>query len=207
MLKGSHDHHQNHLQIKQDDKFYNRLLSKESSMANPSFRVYYGVAAGAVPFKWESQPGTPKHPSSTTTLPPLTPPPSYLSNSKKKPTKTPSRYKPFNNILPRLTLRKTHPSSGSSPSFSLSGSLSSSSSFSSYPRVSNFRGHSRFSSPRSSFSSRGEDEDQAIELPTSPSRFQVGHRGGDGLQGCNSLVIMKNAFLSIVGHGSSRGTA
>ncbi|GKU98273.1 hypothetical protein SLEP1_g11296 [Rubroshorea leprosula] len=70
------------LQIKQDDKFFSRLMSKEASAANSSARVYYGGARGAVPFVWELQPGTPKHPSADTTLPPLTPPPSYYSNSK-----------------------------------------------------------------------------------------------------------------------------
>ncbi|CAL9096460.1 unnamed protein product [Musa textilis] len=70
------------LQIKQDDKFYCRLLSKESSLTQPSFRVYYGVASGAVPFLWESQPGTPKHTASSTNLPPLTPPPSYYCSTK-----------------------------------------------------------------------------------------------------------------------------
>ncbi|KAF5771168.1 hypothetical protein HanRHA438_Chr14g0679101 [Helianthus annuus] len=44
-----------------------------------SFRVlYYGSAsAGSVPFMWESQPGTPKHTLAESSLPPLTPPPSY----------------------------------------------------------------------------------------------------------------------------------
>ncbi|KAK1409289.1 hypothetical protein QVD17_35815 [Tagetes erecta] len=44
-----------------------------------SFRLlYYGSAsAGSVPFMWESQPGTPKHALAESSLPPLTPPPSY----------------------------------------------------------------------------------------------------------------------------------
>lgn len=50
-----------------------------------SFRLlYYGSAsAGSVPFMWESQPGTPKHALTESSLPPLTPPPSYhqFSNS------------------------------------------------------------------------------------------------------------------------------
>lgn len=58
------------------------LVRKESSTENPSFRWYYSVKSGAVPFHWEIQPGTPKHPNSTVNnsslLPPLTPPPSYL---------------------------------------------------------------------------------------------------------------------------------
>ncbi|CAL5351599.1 unnamed protein product [Camellia sinensis] len=84
---------QKSLQIKQDDKFFSRLESKErSSMGSPSFRVYYGGVSVAVPFLWESQPGTPKNPLCDTSLPPLTPPPSYYSNIS-KPTKKHSRSK------------------------------------------------------------------------------------------------------------------
>ncbi|KAF8392435.1 hypothetical protein HHK36_022777 [Tetracentron sinense] len=57
MLTKSPDLPQKALQIKQDDKFFSRLISKESTKANSSFRVYYGDASGAVPFMWESQPG------------------------------------------------------------------------------------------------------------------------------------------------------
>ncbi|MBA0572832.1 hypothetical protein Golob_000140 [Gossypium lobatum] len=75
-------------QIKQDDKFFSRLMSKETSMANSSCRIYYGGASVAVPFMWESQPGTPKHTFRDNVLPPLTPPPSYRvsfeSKSKRK---------------------------------------------------------------------------------------------------------------------------
>uniref|UniRef100_A0ACD5XDS4 Uncharacterized protein n=1 Tax=Avena sativa TaxID=4498 RepID=A0ACD5XDS4_AVESA len=67
--------------------------------ANPSFRVYYSLRAGAVPFLWESAPGTPKRGAAAATganavvpessaagdggtatlLPPISPPPSYQS--------------------------------------------------------------------------------------------------------------------------------
>ncbi|KAK4775914.1 hypothetical protein SAY87_023875 [Trapa incisa] len=77
-----------HLINHEDDSssFFSRLLSKESSLGNPSFGVYYGGAGGAVPFLWESEPGTPRHgvfreglglPS----LPPLAPPPSSFRMS------------------------------------------------------------------------------------------------------------------------------
>ncbi|CAN1853530.1 hypothetical protein LINPERHAP1_LOCUS41051, partial [Linum perenne] len=55
---------------------------------NPSFRVYYGGSpvAVAVPFTWESAPGTPKHcwnfgfhDDDDNLMPPLTPPPSFYS--------------------------------------------------------------------------------------------------------------------------------
>ncbi|KAK9128173.1 hypothetical protein Syun_016970 [Stephania yunnanensis] len=66
-----------------------RTISKERSKADSSLRFYYGGASGAVPFTWESQPGTPKHRSfCDTSLPPLTPPPSYLLKSKKKASKS-----------------------------------------------------------------------------------------------------------------------
>ncbi|CAM0877253.1 unnamed protein product [Alopecurus aequalis] len=66
--------------------------------ANQSFRVYYSLSAGAVPFLWESTPGTPKRGGAATTtnavvpescgagdggatMPPpsVSPPPSYRS--------------------------------------------------------------------------------------------------------------------------------
>ncbi|KAJ8427677.1 hypothetical protein Cgig2_027984 [Carnegiea gigantea] len=65
------------------------LLSSENKKevlegGEASFRVYYGATGAAVPFMWESQPGTPKHPifdkSSDNIVPPLTPPPSYKSS-------------------------------------------------------------------------------------------------------------------------------
>ncbi|XP_077215486.1 uncharacterized protein LOC143850048 [Tasmannia lanceolata] len=205
MLRSSPDHSPNPLQIKQDDKFYRRILSKESSMTNYSFRVYYGVASGAVPFRWESQPGTPKTPVSSTTLPPLTPPPSYLFNCKKNPTKKPSISKTLNNIFPRLTPRKPLLSSKSSISSSSSASSSwslSTSSSQSPASVSNIRGHKHFASPMSSFASRVGDEDQAIGSPTSPLCFGVSRHNAGGHRGCYSMDVMKNALLSIIGHGS-----
>jgi hypothetical protein len=73
---------QSPLRITHDGEFYARLLTKESSLANPSFR-YYGAGPGAVPFGWESQPGTPKDCAScsitlsSSAVPAITPPPSY----------------------------------------------------------------------------------------------------------------------------------
>ncbi|KAK3126705.1 hypothetical protein QOZ80_7AG0560980 [Eleusine coracana subsp. coracana] len=66
--------------------FSSRILSRDrSNVANASFRVYYSLGAGTVPFVWESKPGTPKSaatPASTTnTMPPISPPPSYQSMS------------------------------------------------------------------------------------------------------------------------------
>ncbi|XP_052156819.1 uncharacterized protein LOC127774590 [Oryza glaberrima] len=72
---------QSPLRITHDGEFYARLLTKESSQGNPSFR-YYGAGTGAVPFVWESHPGTPKVDASSPFaeaggVPAITPPPSY----------------------------------------------------------------------------------------------------------------------------------
>ncbi|XP_054779668.1 uncharacterized protein LOC129287507 [Prosopis cineraria] len=80
-------------QIKQDDQFFCRLLSKESSLSCQSFRVSL-----AIPFEWESEPGTPKRPFSETPFPTLTPPPCYYiktamnMNSDKQKVKRRSRF-------------------------------------------------------------------------------------------------------------------
>ncbi|PSR93247.1 Uncharacterized protein CEY00_Acc27857 [Actinidia chinensis var. chinensis] len=141
MPQGGHDLPHKFLQIKQDDKFFSRLLSKEktpSSKAESSFRVlYYGGSSGSVPFTWESQPGTPKHHSfSDTSLPPLTPPPAYLTNPKKPNfmQKSTSKLNFLSTIFPRITSKKIK-NHVPSPALSLSSMASSgsSSSYSSTP--------------------------------------------------------------------------
>lgn len=122
--------------IKQDDKFFLRLKSKEaSSSANTSSRVmYYGETSIAIPFVWEAQPGTPKHPLSETSLPPLTPPPSYYSKKSNTNKKRNSKINIFSCILSRLvgttTRKTTHASSTLSRSSSPASSSSSSYSYS-----------------------------------------------------------------------------
>ncbi|XP_015973739.1 uncharacterized serine-rich protein C215.13 [Arachis duranensis] len=145
--------------IKQDDKFFSRLMSKETSMANSSSRVfYYGESSvAAVPFVWEELPGTPKHSlSETSLLPPLTPPPSYYSKSNhnrrriiRRNSSLSKSHNMFSCIFPirfvEKSKKKTHiltssSSSLSSPSSSPSSSSSSSSSSSwslVYPSTSN----------------------------------------------------------------------
>jgi hypothetical protein len=67
-----------------------RILARDRSsvaVADASFRVYYSLGAGTVPFLWESKPGTPKSsvtpPASASStagavpVPPISPPPSY----------------------------------------------------------------------------------------------------------------------------------
>ncbi|XAR71879.1 hypothetical protein NMG60_11018326 [Bertholletia excelsa] len=117
------------LHIKQEDKFFSRLLSRETSRTDSSFRVlYYGGAPGAVPFRWESRPGTPKHPCSSDSLPPLTPPPSYQFNnhkSNKSMQKSASRPNLLSSIFPGKRHVAPSLSSSSASSSRSSGTFSS----------------------------------------------------------------------------------
>ncbi|QCD98690.1 hypothetical protein DEO72_LG6g3412 [Vigna unguiculata] len=115
--------------ITKDDRFFSRLMAKEATTPNSSSRIfYYGETSVAVPFTWEAQPGTPKHPLSHTSLPPLTPPPSYFSNSHSAKGTTSKPNNIFSTIFPRiLGQRKSHhdspPTSSRSPSSSPSFSF------------------------------------------------------------------------------------
>jgi hypothetical protein len=89
------------ISTKKDDSFGAKIAEaptrERSSLANASFRVYYSLRAGAVPFLWESAPGTPKNtaavsPDETVSpgtageaevLRPLSPPPPYLPSQMK----------------------------------------------------------------------------------------------------------------------------
>lgn len=168
------------LQIQQDDKFFSRLLSKETSIANPSFRVYYGGLPGAVPFLWESQPGTPKSKFRDDALPPLTPPPSYYTNySNTKPPKKTSRSYLLQTLFPKRYTKKTQMPSSPSPSF-----WSSDSSSMVYPiNSSKCQGRRRFSSPSLSFDSLmlGDDDEEHVGSPTSTLCF--GFRRGTSTAG------------------------
>lgn len=187
----SQDFSQKPLKIKQDDKFFSKLLSKETSIANPSFRVYYGNVSGSVPFTWEIQPGTPKHKFSDNSLPPLTPPPSYYSSNpnhhqtKPSNTKYYPRSKFLCNLLFNINAIKKRQVASSSPSSLSSSSWSSS--------MSSANTSSKgFGSRRSRFRSFG-------------SSFDDGKMYHDGSSGGSSftVVIMKKAWLSIVGRRSA----
>ncbi|XAR68733.1 hypothetical protein NMG60_11000087 [Bertholletia excelsa] len=200
MLSSSPDP-QNSLQIKQDDKFFSKLLSKEAA---PSFRVYYGGASSAVPFLWESQPGTPKHAfADVASLRPLTPPPSFYSHKHKQPTKKHSRSNLLNTLFIKFNLKKptvwSSSFSSSSSSSTSSSSLSSSSSSMSVPAMPSTNGWlGRFSSVRSSF----DDEDGSIGSPTkSVLCFGIG-MGGGKLRRAYSAVVVKKALLAVGGRGS-----
>ncbi|URE02052.1 hypothetical protein MUK42_21292 [Musa troglodytarum] len=137
-----------------DSKFYARLLSKEddaSLSATPSFSVYDGVAPGSVPFVWESQPGTPKPAAVALAepLPPINPPPSSYFHPVLRKAKLVSKKRRVT-VLATLFRKLTPRKPPSSPV---------SSSFTSSP-------FSRLESPRSrrrsSFSSKGDEEEEDV---------------------------------------------
>ncbi|KAJ0101034.1 hypothetical protein Patl1_06748 [Pistacia atlantica] len=192
-------------------------MSKETSMANSSSRIYYRGASGSVPFMWESQPGTPKHQFSDTALPPLTPPPSYQSNSNSKSKtlhKETNKPKLLNAIFPSRFTKKNHASPNSSSSWSCASSSSSSSSSSwSSSRSTNSKFQRRYFSCSSRTRIHYNMDDGHGHSHGSPiSTLCFGGtkaKSFNGGPGCYSLVNMKNAFFSIAGsHGSNKqGTA
>ncbi|OEL26831.1 hypothetical protein BAE44_0012152 [Dichanthelium oligosanthes] len=202
--------------VKQGSKLHSKMLSKEAAaqLAVPSFRVYYSVAsAGAVPFLWESQPGTPKNDSpSAATLPPLTPPPSYYTAGRGGAGGRSKKRRPglFGAILPRIALLRrpgrTAPcSSWSSSSWSSSSSNTSSMSpvfaVQSSPTAGASRGHRR------AFSAGGGDEDaEAAEPRCFWTDRDCCERGV--LKGCGVAVAVRNALATVVGgKPGRRGTA
>ncbi|KAK8960834.1 hypothetical protein KSP40_PGU003650 [Platanthera guangdongensis] len=156
-----------------------RMLSKENSPANPSFRVYYGVSSGAVPFFWESRPGTPKHAMAAATLPPLTPPPSYYTSSKPRP-KSPKRNF-IRAFLPGIRRKRRLPSPPTTSTNSSSNSTS---------PCSHRRGRSY--SATSSFSSASRADDGEIS-PISTLCF------GERIA---AMAGLKKALLAVVGNRS-----
>ncbi|KAG5243166.1 YLP motif-containing protein [Salix suchowensis] len=157
------------LQIKEDD----------NSMANPSFRVYYGGVSVGVPFYTFCE----------NTLPPLTPPPSYHTNSDKKTIKKHSRSSFLNLLFSRNNIKKSNVST-SATNLSLTPSSASWSSLNSSSLLTPRKYHerSRFSSRGSSFDSRVfEDvEESHMGSPTSTLCFGFSRRNAsaDGLRGC-----------------------
>lgn len=195
-----------HPNPRQGGKLLSRLLTRDSSAAAPSFRVYYGVAsAGAVPFLWESQPGTPKNAISDTAMPPLTPPPSYYAAGaaagKKHAARKAAggkRFRPsgiLGSILMATRRRGRTPSSGSPTSSFSSASTSSSSSTSSTSSFRRTGGSSRLHST-SSFS---DDEETAMA-----TCFRVRHESFRALKGCRVAVTVRSALASVGGAAVQR---
>ncbi|XP_050208937.1 uncharacterized protein LOC126659664 [Mercurialis annua] len=211
------------LEIKKDEKFFTRIMSKETSMANSSCRVYYGGSSGSIPFTWESRPGTPKHSFSHhgSNIPPLTPPPSYYSNSKSRSINK-EHHKPnlFYTILPKLILAKnkschvSHSSSMSSSSTTTTTRTTSSSSWSSFrsspatvlsknSKLSK-NNYPCFVCSRSAMIHCGVDDD--IDECEHGSRLGYGDKNKD-LNGCYIMKNMKNVLLFILGHGNGSSKA
>lgn len=183
----------------QEEKFFSRLSSRDvrynsSKQGEASFRVlYYGVATGSVPFVWESQPGTPKHKfgggsGSGGPLPPLTPPPQYMSSPLASPSLKKSRSKMFGSVFMRTPSKKC--SAPASPSSS-SSSYSSSYSLPSTPFHSDSKARLR------SKIEFGDEYEEGRGSPTSTLCF----RGGDGRRskGYQFFYPMKKVVKSIAG--------
>ncbi|GAY37163.1 hypothetical protein CUMW_026930 [Citrus unshiu] len=68
-----------------EDFFFNKVLSRGSSVGCSSRELYYISNTEGVPFKWEMQPGKPKEPPKEDIIPPLSPPPAVLSLGLPKP--------------------------------------------------------------------------------------------------------------------------
>lgn len=198
------------LQIKEDNSFFSRLLSKETSIANSSCRVYYGEA-GAVPFVWELQPGTPKHPLSEIYNPPLTPPPSYSSTNSKNKSKTikQSRVSKAGNstIFPKLNVwsksRKLQLSPSSSFSSSNSwASLNSSVSSLTNKKVNKRRCFSADSSHPFVYDIRSVECDGSDSTsPNSTLCISKERKNKNGVFGRCSIGKVKCLLLSVLGHG------
>ncbi|XP_050217729.1 uncharacterized protein LOC126668584 [Mercurialis annua] len=114
---------------------------------------YHGRSSVAVPFTWESQPGTPKIKYyRENPLPPLTPPPSYFYNTPTKKHSKPNNNNLLSTIFPKRVSPASSSSSSSSSSFS---SRMPSTSFYSVPSspitVSRSRVRHGTSNPRKSF--------------------------------------------------------
>ncbi|KAG6430744.1 hypothetical protein SASPL_108817 [Salvia splendens] len=158
----------------ENDKLFSKLLSRESS-----FRVYYGAAPSAVPFVWETRPGTPKHNSAANSeIPPLKPPPSYFTAGIAKSAGGGSRSK----LLLHSLFRRMNPKRAAAVSHSSSTSSSSSQS-DPISTPAHVRRRRRASSFGSSFDERADD--------LRSSRICLGIGGGGS--------SVKRALLSIVG--------
>ncbi|KAL5171051.1 hypothetical protein HKD37_11G032616 [Glycine soja] len=186
--------------ITKEDGFFSRLIAKETTTPNSSSRIfYYGETSVAVPFTWEAQPGTPKHPLSETSLPPLTPPPSYFSSPKKSHnTKRRNYYSNkainiFSSIFLRLvgsrkSLQNHHHVSPSSSWSSPSSSSSSSSSWS----LAHYNNNNNNNNSSPSFSMRDKGRGQG-------GRSSKHNKCSNGFRGCYPFGNTRNANVS---HGS-----
>ncbi|XP_062181012.1 uncharacterized protein LOC133885328 [Phragmites australis] len=184
--------------VKQGSKIHSKMLSKEAAaqLSVPSFRVYYSVAsAGAVPFLWESQPGTPKNDStSAAALRPLTPPPSYYTAGRGGAGRSKKRRRPglIGAILRITLLRRPGRTTPCSSSWSSSSSSTMSSVFTvqSSPAAGGSHGHRRTLSA-------GADEDAEAAARCFGMERDCCERGM--VKGCGVAVAVRNALATVVG--------
>ncbi|GMJ14851.1 hypothetical protein HRI_005154300 [Hibiscus trionum] len=172
--------------IKQHDDFFPRRSSRVVSIINLSSEDCDDGATAAVPFNWESEPGTPKVKCrKIPRLPPLTPPPSYFYSTPKTTVKDHSKPKLLGSILPKRLRRK--PRVQHSPaSYSSSSSASSSRSSSPWPRsysvpsspigASNLYAGDELPRAKLFSGSRANKEDQEYEYSASTGCFGGGAR-------------------------------
>ncbi|KAK9683615.1 hypothetical protein RND81_10G153400 [Saponaria officinalis] len=177
-----------------------------------SFRVYYGTTGAAVPFIWESQPGTPKHPIFRTSrienddyIPPLTPPPSYTTSSLTLGhTSRKCRKSRIFDVIFSLVSRKNSDVTPTSTLMS-SSSLSSISSTRLGERKSVKNKCHRRNVSFSSFGAKSplfgeEDHNSNNNNMGSPNSRVMCMGFKKKYQGCYSMQDMKNAILCIRGH-------
>ncbi|XP_022860827.1 uncharacterized protein LOC111381289 [Olea europaea var. sylvestris] len=188
----SEDHPLKSIRIRPEGKFSRPRLSHEVSIfIDDSFEVYYRDSSVGVPFLWESQPGTPKVKFRESTLPPLTPPPSFHSSPARNLTKIHHKSNLIESILPKISVKKRLVQQ-SSPSSSSSSSLSSPWSSHSVPSSpfstpSSSKQQNRISSPRMSLHSRIDEDDYGSSTGT--LCFNAGRRSNARSRGCSSKII------------------
>ncbi|KAG5224994.1 Aspartate aminotransferase [Salix suchowensis] len=192
MLTSSSNLPQNSLKLNQDDKkVFSKRLARDFTVSNLNTEDYHVGASVAVPFTWESQPGTPKIMFRENPLPPLTPPPSYSYKNPKRAAKKFSKSNILDSIFPKL-----------SPSWSAKCSVPSSPA-----RVPKSRGsyHGISSSSRRYIDSRktmldhldDQDRDNECESPVSTLCFGFGRGGSAGSRVMKS--ILKLVLMIIIG--------
>ncbi|KAF9670947.1 hypothetical protein SADUNF_Sadunf13G0122100 [Salix dunnii] len=208
MLTSSSKLPQKSLKLKQHDKKgSSERVTRDVSMAKLSTEDYHVGASVAVPFTWESQPGTPKIRFRENPLPPLTPPPSYFYNTPERPTKKLSKSSLLNSIFPKRSASKTNlpaspasSSSSSSSSSRLSSSWSATYSVPSSPmKFSKSRGgYNGISNPRQYFDTRKmmpnrddqDHENKCDEYPVSTLCCGGNGRGASAKsRGCYASMI------------------
>ncbi|KAI3519695.1 hypothetical protein L1887_08910 [Cichorium endivia] len=179
-----------------------------NGVGESSFRVlYYGAAsAGSVPFMWESQPGTPKHALTESSLRPLTPPPSYHQftpkyNSSMQMIKHSSTSSGFLRAIFLSSSRKRNTKAAALPSSFSSCSISSSSSSSSSQSTPMRKtdGWRRTSVLKLELEEDRGDEEVASGGGSPTSTLCLGGGFKDGYR----IKKVKKAMLSFVRHGKA----